>query len=293
MINLFSEPVKALQTIWCIGDVFLHDIKGTLQTLKTSEAAQQGRKLFIHMHFNFESFAINPLSPVKPSAVRIYNALVQALNAYQHLPDYIIIIPDKDIIESIHRYDFGTRALIESNINWLIKNVAHAIMDRREQLKKLRPGAAPKSLPPIYWIKMLQRPITDLPQYKAIWTQRSKFNSALDTILTLEKYMAIFAHQQMDDRCYFDICGKLTTSGEFSYWCELDSLLKDYFTKKSSTSAAASSTSSSERRTSTSGLSEQHRTQTHHHQVHPFCQQIHSHFRNRIPAHRCINYTDF
>ena len=89
---LFLDAVQALRTVWCIGDGFLRDIDHMMATLKTSEQAQQGRKLYLHQYFNFETFFFNPLSPVKTSIARIFNALVKALNKYQHLPAYIVVM---------------------------------------------------------------------------------------------------------------------------------------------------------------------------------------------------------
>ena len=128
--------------IWCIGDEFLRDVDHTLSTLRTSDAAQQGRKLFIHQYFNFETFYLNPFAPTKPAIARIFNSLDKALNKFSHLPEYILVLPDKDIIKSTNIYDFGVREILEANINWLIQNLARALLARQENLKKIQPGAA-------------------------------------------------------------------------------------------------------------------------------------------------------
>ena len=124
--------VLATKLIWCIGDEFLRDVDRTLSTLRTSDAAEQGRKLFIHQYFNFETFYLNPFAPMKPVITRIFNSLVKALNKFPHLPEYILVLPDKDIIKSTNIYDFGMREILEANINWLIRNLARALLARQE-----------------------------------------------------------------------------------------------------------------------------------------------------------------
>ena len=114
-----------------------------------------------------------------PVIIRLFNALVKALNSSPYLPDAIVMIVDKDIIESINRFDYGIRDIIELNIHWLIKQMARAIIGCRESLKKIRPGVAPVELPRIVWLLMLARPFTSDQYFRNIWSQRAKFNTSL------------------------------------------------------------------------------------------------------------------
>ena len=126
-----------------------------METLKTSPTVQQVKKLFLHQYYNFEIFYLNPLSPTSPAIAQLFNALVKGLNVSPYLPELVVMIIDKDIIESINRFDYSIHNIIESNIHWLIKQIARAILGHRESLKKIRPGAAPIDLPQIVWIPIL------------------------------------------------------------------------------------------------------------------------------------------
>ena len=226
-----SDAIKALDSIWCIGDRFLDQIHHTMDTLRTSTIAQQGKKMYLHQHFNVHMSYLSSLNPTKTVIARIHNSLVSLMNQEGHLPQYIIIIPDKDIISSINYFDFGIRDLIEKNLNWLIRIIFRTVLSRREALKKTRPGAAPASLPTIIWVNMLTRPLTTNPDLKRLWSQCHKFNSTLDNILTIEKYMKIINLPNFTEHRYFDILGKLTMSGEYHFWRALDDMMHDIDSK--------------------------------------------------------------
>ena len=111
---------------------------GTMQAMKTNAVSTNCNRPYLYEMHNYEMFYMNPMSPVKPTIVYIFNSLAKTLdlNIYAKMPKYIIVIPDKDIVESLQLYDFGTRALIDRNIQWLIKKLAQALLNRREQLQK-------------------------------------------------------------------------------------------------------------------------------------------------------------
>ena len=80
---------------------------------------------------------------------------------------------------------------------------------------------------------MFTRPHTTDPQYKAIWALKSKFNQALISALSIEKYMSLFSIDSLTENKYFDATGKLTVSGQYKFWCEIDDILKRYVTTSS------------------------------------------------------------
>ena len=154
---IFSDNVQPLEVVWCMktNDKLLHSGNG-------------GNKPFLYQQFHFEMFYTNPLSATKPAIARIYNSLVEALNKYPHLPKYILVLPDKDVIKSINNWDYGTTTIIEKNLNWLIKQMAKAILSRRDDLHCKRPGSAPVDLPLIIWIPMITRPYTSNQELKRL-----------------------------------------------------------------------------------------------------------------------------
>ena len=201
--------------------------------MKTNSSAVPDRKSrpFLYKMFNFEMFFTEPLNPIRPVISRIYNALIKALNKHEHLPRYVFVMPDKDIIASINNYDYGSRLLIERSIDWLLKQIAKALITRCKDLHKVRKGAALVNLPRVYWIKMLPRPYTTSIELKQILTQRHKFNSGIDSRISIENLMDSIKIYDFDSHSFFDQFGMLTSTGQYHYWRKLDdvfhSILQD------------------------------------------------------------------
>ena len=63
------------------------------------------------------------------------NALAEGLNDNQHphLPKYLLIIPDKDLITAADIYDYGVTKTLEDILKWLLVNIASAI-DKRKMI---------------------------------------------------------------------------------------------------------------------------------------------------------------
>ena len=198
-----------------------------MQGCKANAQIELNSMPFLYEHFNFEMFFTNPLSPTRPVMVRILNALIRALNKHEHLPQYIIVIPDIDILTSLKLYDFGVTNLIDTNLTWLLKQLSRVVITRRENLKQKQMGAAASYLPISVWVKMLQRPYVRDPKLGPILVQHNKFNRSLESILHIEKYMKIIAINDMDNRQYFNAWGGLTSMGALHYWRWLDLLMKN------------------------------------------------------------------
>ena len=179
---------------------------------------------YLYKTYNLECYYMNPLSDVNPSIVRIYNAMVKALNMHEHLPKYIIITPNKDIVEDIRNlhFDCGLGDSIEENINWLLKNVAKALLARRNDLKRKRIGSAPLELPRVFWVKMMARPHTTNMELAKTWKLRKKFNEILFAVLSIEKYMDLIPMDKVNEYSHFDQFGNLTSTGQLKFWRALN-----------------------------------------------------------------------
>ena len=104
----FADDIKALKSAWLIGDDFLHKNYDALQLLKTESTTRHKRPPYLYEIYNVSAWYQNPLSDVRPTVARLFNSLVEALNKKSHLPRYVIFIIDKDVLESIDTWGFGT-----------------------------------------------------------------------------------------------------------------------------------------------------------------------------------------
>ena len=101
-----------------------------MQGLKTTVELKNSDPPYLYSMYNLKFFYMNLISPVQPMIVRLYNALVQALNENEHLPKFIIVIPDKNIIEQLNCFDCGINEMIEDNLSWLFKNISQILLSR-------------------------------------------------------------------------------------------------------------------------------------------------------------------
>ena len=207
--------------MWMVGDVFLVDTYDSLVNMKTTAKIKNATPPYLHEMYNVTGAFTNPLSPIQPTIARMFNALVGALNDTHHLPKYIVVIPDMDILSTIDYYDHGVKELIEDNVRWLLKNMAKAVLRRYEDLHTKRPGSF-LELPKFIWLKMLARPITDIIELKHVWSLKSKFNRVLDNFTSIEKYMDTMLLDNMEELAYFNQYGNLTGTGKNQFWIRLN-----------------------------------------------------------------------
>ena len=210
--------MRAIQSVICIGDEFLRGISSTMKGMKSDANLEKHVMLYLYQQYNFTMHHPRQMPGTRPSIARILNALIKAFNEDELLPKYIIIMPDKDIISSINMFDYGITTLIETNINWLLDQMARTIITRREDLKNKRSGTAPAFLPRVFWVEMLQRPYTTNNRLKNIFAQHNKFNRSLKNILQIEHYMEVISLQNMGDTPFFDAFGELSDMGAHHYW---------------------------------------------------------------------------
>ena len=84
--------------------------------------------------------------------------LVQALNENHRLPKYIFMLPDKDILTTLHSHNINAALVMSSTVHYLIKQIDQLLERRRQDLEAKKPGALMKQDTVIIWVRMLKRP---------------------------------------------------------------------------------------------------------------------------------------
>ena len=157
---------------------------------------------------------------------RITNSLIKALNSSVHLPQCVIMILDKDIIEALDNKGYGAKSSIEDCLYWVIKQISRALLTRCEDLKAKSPGSVTPELTRVIWVKMLTRPFSEDITLKKIWKLCPKFNNALDSFLAIENYMHVITTAHMEEFKHFDTRGNLTNSGKRAFWRSINQELQ-------------------------------------------------------------------
>ena len=86
----------------------------------------------MYRFYNVICFAANPLSQINNVITRIYNSLVKALNDFNRMPCFILIIPNNDVIKHVLTYEAGTSMPSGAAIDWMSNQIIRAILAKKE-----------------------------------------------------------------------------------------------------------------------------------------------------------------
>ena len=169
-----------------VGDGFLKDNFGTYKSLEYP--AFRNKKItqfYMSNYYNVKNF--NNLSAVGASArnamARLINSTIEALNSSNTLPKMLIIIIDKDLIESINLFNYGAYKVLLQVVNWLTRQIDILIRWKRLQILEKRPGAVYNQYhPAVIYVMMLKHPhhFKEGSWIEVVCGLRTKFNAILN-----------------------------------------------------------------------------------------------------------------
>ena len=158
--------------------------------------------------------------------VRVVNCVVEALNKYNVLPRFIIVLLDWDLVRFINYSDKGISKMLGMCVEWLVAELQNAVSIKKEDMRSKRPGSVVSLEPKFIWVKMIDRPGKHLAKYME---NREKFNGVLEETLFKTKQMYIMDIDRKSlDRSSFDIGGSLSTRGKGNFWGQFDRTLKKF-----------------------------------------------------------------
>ena len=168
---------------------------------------------YLHEFFNIRPTFHTSIS-VRSVMARMLNEIINALNEEVILPKYIIILPDKDLIEEANFGGFGCKVIFESMLHWIATNVERVLEIRKDDLKSKRAGAIlTDDEPSIVWVKMLTRPFIRITDKGFVFAQRHTFNKLMDSILPKYRNTSVIGFQINDEHNMFDLTGHLVGDG--------------------------------------------------------------------------------
>ena len=100
MFYIFVDSIQVSKDVWIIGDTFLYDVFTAFMAICQQVRRERKQVPFLHDFYNVQFYFKRPLSKIKQVEVRIVNLFIKGLNAKAKLPKYIIVMLDKDFIES-------------------------------------------------------------------------------------------------------------------------------------------------------------------------------------------------
>ena len=222
--------MPAVMDIWVIGDSFLKDIYSTYQMLEYQGFQnKKATQFYMSDYYNVKFYEKSGATGVSAhnAVVRIINATLEALNGCQTLPRLLLVIINKDVIESINLFDYGAYRVMAQVINWLTRQIDIMICRKRLQiLEKCPDGIFNEYHPAIIYVLMIRRP----QQFKmgskmeAVCGLRTKFNNILIDAAARQNnhILSIRTCIHLD---HFDHWGNLSHKGKITFWQELDNLV--------------------------------------------------------------------
>ena len=229
---IIPENVHAIHDVWILGDHFVKDNINALYALKAKALACKAEIPLIFQHYNvLEFYTGSGFSGI----TQMLHPLIIALNQVPHLPKYIIILPDRDILVTLNKSNINAALVMASTLHYLIKQIDTYIEHRRQDLQDKQLGALHPFDTKVIWVRMLQRrtssntPIPDdLTPLQEAANLRGKFNSILEERLfdgkdNVHRIMSIDVRSSK-----FDLGGNLTSSGKEEFWMEVTRAFKKF-----------------------------------------------------------------
>ena len=224
--SVFPDDIPAISDVWILGDRFLDEIKNTF--LEIVHAASKNKRLpmpYIQEYYNVK-FLCDPLNAANNSTGRILNALLSGINEKNaHLPKYLLVVMDKDIIADIDATDSAAVQILQHLVYWLTHQVNIILRRKRINILEKKPGAVAHDVIHIIFVRMIRR----IGQYSteshlgAILSLRAKFNDALNDAAAKinQRILTINSCNAYED---FNSKGSLSDRDRTAFWQELDDL---------------------------------------------------------------------
>ena len=186
---------------------------------------------YLYESFNLFSFITYDNRVSRNILTRILNAMIEGFNRREHLPKYVLLVLDKNLIEAATEHyntDYGIKEMLSKWVTWIWKMLDRLIEIRKQDLFAKRPGAVGSKDPKVIWIKMIDRPhvLRPDPRFKVL-SIRPKFNDAIDEITQNKRNNFCLGIDSLEAR-HFGPNGELNDFGSLQYWKELDYYFKKF-----------------------------------------------------------------
>ena len=202
-----------------MGDSFINEFFHVLPEIRNKATVSKKEKPYMYRFYNVTCFAANSLSQVRSVLTRIYNAVVKALNDFNKMPRFIVMIPNKDIFNGILEYklDADIQKPAKMALEWITNNMSKAITAKTEFLMEGKPSSITAYEPKVIWVKAIHLAV-EVEEQSLIET----FNSTLEEILAGKaNHYIIDVNEALNDVSYFS-GSALNGFGSVKFWKEID-----------------------------------------------------------------------
>ena len=219
--HLIPDDVEAVKDVWLVGDKMLRTIYATLPAMRRESKLAKLQEPYLYKYYNVKRYYADLNNYTGNALERIQNALIKAINDNQHLPRFLLVFPDRDLITSMGKefIKFGVGDALGRIVDKLIANVDRIVNNRKTDLYFKRPGAISPGEPKFIWIKMIRRPNEASNSVQSV---RTKFNSILEKAITGKRHNYILDFDGVLSNDSFDRNAELNPTGMIEAWLEID-----------------------------------------------------------------------
>ena len=214
---------------------------------KNQAVVDKVSKPYIFEYYNVTPFYKSSASFTRSTLARLHNKVLEGLNDPETLlPKYILMLPDKDLIEQASHAGFGCKGIFKRILFWLASNINRAMEIRIDELRQKRAGSL-HHIPKFVWVKMLVRPFISQTHKGFVFAQCHTFNMILSSTVNKFNNMVIIQFDLLDDGDLFDLQGNLAVAGKSQFCRELNCQIRQ-LDHSSPTAHSNSSAASYDRR---------------------------------------------
>ena len=197
--------MKAIDKVWIVGDYFV------AETFRKNFKKCTADGYFLKDHFNTALFCSSKYNDKNNNMLsRLQHSLALALNSKHHLPAYIIIFLDDDLIEFLGYKKFRLASLLGELLDYLAGTFQSMIGSK---LKQLPIKAQPREETQIYWIE------------PALHKNFSvEMIACMDTVIKEHDNMRLLKIKEFWNKADGDLVinNRFTKDGLLTYWKAMD-----------------------------------------------------------------------
>ena len=231
--------------VWVLGDLFVKELamthaainnklskknKGDMIANRDAGVTSQLKPKFPYLseYYNICNLYESQPGGVKLAMARIINTLIDTLDKKHCLPRFLIIVPDKDILNDCKVYSQDILRTVRTVVQWFVKQTTILLRHKREDILAKKPGALYSGDPTVIYVRMICRHDNcGKTTLQEILNLRSKFNEALNDAAAQEDQRILMINS-CNGTEFFDQKGNLSTKGKHAVWAELNDLLERY-----------------------------------------------------------------
>ena len=173
--NIFSENVTALYDARFIGDQFLCECYDSFGAIVHQAKSKSNKKNstplpYLEEYYNVDTF-FSMNADVKTNGLsRIFNATIDALNE-EHLPRFLVIVIDKDILQDLKNIEFGVVKSISTMVHWLTRQIDIAVHRKKIPVVRAETRCSHSTQLPSYYLRRY-----DQKNPNAIWIENCRIS---------------------------------------------------------------------------------------------------------------------